>query len=200
MKQCRKCLELKELSGFYKCKTNKDGLRGSCKICMGSYCDSYNSKNEDIVIEYKRKYYNKNKQTLLQNVKEDRKINPAKYSKHTKKWKSLNKEKVAASSRKRRELDPDKYRRADQKNRVKNKGTKNSVNARRRAAKLKATLSVNEYKKDIKKIYDNCPDGYHVDHIIPLQGKEVCGLHVPWNLQYLSAEENIKKGNRICQE
>lgn len=49
----------------------------------------------------------------------------------------------------------------------------------------------------IKEIYRNCPEGYHVDHIVPLQGTVVSGLHVENNLQYLTAHDNIVKHNKF---
>jgi 5-methylcytosine-specific restriction endonuclease McrA len=68
--------------------------------------------------------------------------------------------------------------------------------AKRKAAKLRATPKFADLNK-IREIYKNCPNGYHVDHIIPLQGKNVCGLHVEWNLQYLTPSANLSKSNRL---
>ena len=64
--------------------------------------------------------------------------------------------------------------------------------AKRRAIKLKATLP--GYSKDIKLIYNACPNNSHVHHIIPLCAHidKVCGLHVPWNLEILTKEDHLK--------
>lgn len=68
------------------------------------------------------------------------------------------------------------------------------------AAKLCATpawLST-EQIIEMQKIYLDCPVGFEIDHIVPLRGKSVRGLHVPWNLQCLKISDNRRKSNKYC--
>lgn len=84
---------------------------------------------------------------------------------------------------------------------------KNAKNAEREALKIKATppwLTI-EQKAEILELYKlakelqwlNNGEKLHVDHIVPLKSKKVCGLHVPWNLQIIPASWNIKKNNKF---
>lgn len=68
---------------------------------------------------------------------------------------------------------------------------------RARQAGLKQATPVWADRAAMQAIYEACPEDKWVDHIIPLQGKTVCGLHVDYNLQYLTPEENMSKGNKI---
>lgn len=89
---------------------------------------------------------------------------------------------------------------------VNNRAKVNSYNSYRRALELQATPSwlTESQKLHIECRYslaamfsNNTGEPYHVDHIIPLNGKTVCGLHVPWNLQVITAAENLSKSNKV---
>lgn len=79
---------------------------------------------------------------------------------------------------------------------IENTSTFRERDAARRARKVLATASWADIK-EIKQIYKHCPEGMHVDHIVPLTSNIVCGLHVEHNLQYLTAQENLSKGNKF---
>jgi hypothetical protein len=127
--------------------------------------------------EYGKIYYQKNKEKLKENRRKYHLNNRDK----EKEYKLKNKDKIKEANRL--------YR-------LNNPHIKNTANAIRRASKLNATPKFANVKK-IKEIYKNCPKGFHVDHIIPLKNKLVCGLHVEWNLQYLPAKENLSKSNKL---
>lgn len=90
--------------------------------------------------------------------------------------------------------------------RQKTKAKNAAKEALRRAHKLNATPKwLSSFQLDsIKNYYDAAEyfretfgDSIEVDHIIPLKGENVSGLHVPWNLQLLPKLQNMKKGNRL---
>lgn len=67
------------------------------------------------------------------------------------------------------------------------------TNAHKKAIKQRTPLWADA--KAIVEMYKHCPEGKQVDHIVPLRGRFVSGLHVANNLQYLTPTENRQKSN-----
>jgi hypothetical protein len=91
--------------------------------------------------------------------------------------------------------------------RLSNRDKNAAKSTRYRSNKLKAMPKwlTEEHHKQIESFYwlaklqkELTDEKFHVDHIVPLKGKTVCGLHVPWNLQVIPELENIRKGNKIA--
>ena len=167
MQKCNKCGEVKPLDQFYK-------DRPDCKQCKRLQGKAYRQANKDKIAAY-----------CLQN-REKRAANSAAYHK-------ANKVKILARKAEYLKLH---YRA--------NKSKYVGYAAKRHAAKLKATPEWAD-SKCIQSYYDvanffNEINGYikyHVDHVVPLQGKNVSGLHVHQNLRVVLASENLGKSNKF---
>lgn len=119
-----------------------------------------------------------------------------KYNAHNRKWRANNPERFAqhqALYRERHREDLAEYHANWRKENWPD--LKAYLAARKKRVKRQMPKWVNVV--EIRAIYRNCPKGHHVDHIVPINGKTVSGLHVPWNLQYLPALENLRKSNKL---
>jgi len=117
----------------------------------------------------------------------------------TKSWSNRNHDKVLAYLKSERMIE--KRKQYGREHYLKNKHAYIAKDAKRRAYKLQATTKWGQ--EGVKAFYLKAKEleamnpgvKYHVDHIVPLAGENVCGLHNQFNLQILTALENQRKRN-----
>ena len=198
------------------CKKEIIGKRSDTKYCS-SYCRGRGKflKRSEYYKEYLRNYrkekfeerrqfnidrnkiyYKENKEKIAKRNKLYNKQNQEKIKARRKKYRENNKDKILIQAKEYREKNKDRINKQISEWQKANRHKCRAKDAKRRARELQAIPKFANIDK-IKEIYKNCPKGYHVDHIIPLNNPIVCGLHVEWNLQYLSAKDNCSKGNKL---
>lgn len=203
---CTKCREEKPIETFKKDSRTSSGYASTCKSCASSYTKKYSVENKENIKTYRKEYYLENKEEVISKVKDW-------YSKNTDKKKEYdrirvkeNKVEIYAKNKKYRELNKEKERARQIKYYEENKVDFFVRAAKRRATKNRATPSWANIEK-IKQIYVDCQlisemtgVKHHVDHVVPLKGKMVSGLHVEYNLEILPANLNMAKHNKFLED
>lgn len=172
MKKCSQCGEEKDRELFYRKYSARDGLASCCKECK---------------LAKNREWYHANSKKRIAQTNIWRDNNPGAVKRSQKKYYDSNSKKRIHNAAKWA---------------AKNRGRVAKREADRRASKILATPVWANQKYislwyDFAKIEsDRTGRRVQVDHIIPLKGKLVCGLHCARNMQLLFIEDNSSKNNR----
>jgi hypothetical protein len=172
---CTKCGQYKPESEFRKDLRHKNGLQSHCKNCQNEQGKIWRNNNKERKRAMGHAYYKKNQEKIKNRALLQIRKNPEGNRRKVSEWKKKNPGKVAAQI------------------------------AKREAAEINRTpkwLCQNDFELmetyyDLAHYLTECTDiKWNVDHIIPLQGKNISGLHVPENLRVIPAQENYIKNNR----
>lgn len=178
-KKCSKCQQVLPTSFFGRDSSTLDGLKYRCKPCIKADKAEFRKKNPEKVKSWLNNWKKKNPEKVKAGNRE-----------RTAKWNQNNREKRREMTRAWFESNP---------------GMKAMYSAERRSAiaiqsgmlKDSDNLKIREIYKEAKAISLETGIPHHVDHIFPLKGKNCSGLHVPWNLRIVTAEENLKKNAKM---
>lgn len=196
MKQCRKCERFDDTVPF-----PPRGL--VCRRCVAARTAAWVASNPERAKQSARESYFKNRESRLARCRAYREDhlekcrarerdyalrNAAAARERARQWAERNRDKAAAKTREWVRANPDWTA-----------ALKAGYKARRRRGTPPWVRA-----QDFARIYyearvmsELTETPHHVDHIVPLRGKVVSGLHVPWNLQVIPAVENLKKSNRV---
>jgi hypothetical protein len=212
-KLCRTCKEAKPSTSFSVCKSSHDGLQFKCRACHSAY----NKATKTERAANAKKYYIENRAFILSKSAEWLANNKEKKQETSKIWRDAtsdkikeksrlyslnNKNKVSEKSKRWRKANPVRDLSNRKKWRDENPDLRAANTRKYQINKLHATPAwANDFF--MKEAYSlarlrSAMTGikWHVDHIVPIRSKIVCGLHVENNLQVIPARTNMEKSNR----
>lgn len=170
-KVCKDCKVTKPLSEYYKSKSYKDGFLARCKPCHIYVSNKSAKRRYQDNLEQRKEYNRKYYEVNSHLYQESNKERAAK-------WYQDNRERGIQNARQREGLQ------------------KSATPRWLTESNLLEIKYIYQHAKDCQAISGEV---YEVDHIIPIRGKDICGLHVPWNLQVLPMDLNRKKSNNYTQ-
>ncbi len=176
VKICSKCKTPKPVASYVKNAASRDGLYPACKDCSRPIREAYRKANREKQRLLSKKWYKKNKAHRLKLSKDYYRQNKVKKAKSASLWRKNNKDKSAMYT------------------------------ANYRASKARATPSwFSEFDEFvIAEAFSLATERerftgkkWHVDHVVPVNGKVVCGLHSAHNIQVIPGVINMSKQNRF---
>jgi hypothetical protein len=191
IKKCSKCECDKDIKAFSRDSRSKDCHTSICKVCKNRQDKEYRRINKAKVSESKRIAYLNNREHYIESSKKRYAENREHILELQKEYYRSNKEFISNRSKKYYEA---------------NKGRYNAWAKKYKLRKIQRTpkwLTREDYLK-IEAMYElaqrlSIETGilHHVDHIIPLKGETISGLHVPDNLQVIPWYDNLQKSNKF---
>jgi len=186
MKTCKKCQITKPFDCFYTKSTNADGFQHQCKDCVKLRSSVWYHTNIEKGKEARKAWREANKEKVSEYLHEWRKNNPEKLKEGCAAWRKANKDRVAANAQAWRESHP---------------GAITAYSAKRYASKTQATpgwantKNIAVFYEFARLLSEWTGEPFHVDHIVPLRSKKVCGLHWEGNLRVIEGKDNLAKSN-----
>ena len=186
LKFCPKCERVKDSQDFYPDSSRKGGLSSYCSACSKARCAERYKNNEEA--------YDANSRAYRESHKTEVALMQAKYAAcHKEKIKAYQKE-YAPANRPAIRAHKEKYRKSNL-DKVSAKEKCRQTQRRRATPFWADKVKIAAFYK-LAKVMSGNDVQYHVDYIVPLVSKFVCGLHVETNLAVVSAEYNAAKGSK----